>query len=774
MHVYINRYLTALLLLFSTTIFAQYIQVTENYTDDQLVRDKLFNSSCAQVSNISINGYTFNDGKKSYGYFQGVNGFPFNDGIIITTGKAVSAVGPNASILSEGPSSWAGDQDLEQAIGENNTINATVLEFDFIPISNKMSFDYVFASEQYLTSPSPNQCNYSDGFAFLLKETGAQQYQNLAVVPGTSIPVKVTTVRGPGTICPEANAQYFGGFNQVQSPTNYNGQTATLRAEATVIPGNTYHIKLVIADQGNQYYDSAIFLKGGSFNIETDLGPDRLIATGNPVCHGENVTIDATQTGVNAYQWYTVQNNVATIIPGATNPTYTVTQPGTYRVETAITTAGGNCTSSSQIVIEYTDPLTPNNATLIQCDDATQNGITKFNLTLADNYIKSTIAAGTTTSINYYPTLQDAQNLTGLIANPTAYQNTTANTDTVTARIISQYNCVAYATVTLQVANNTIATLPPQKQCDNDGTLDGRTAFDLNAITPLFTGLPAGANVQYFATIDNALSVTSPLSSPYINTTPNQQVIYARVVNGSDCYGISPVTLVVNSFNGANIQNETKVICPGGTVILSAPAGFTYEWNTNPVKTTQTITVDQAGSYAVKITNADGCSVTKTFTVAASAPATILSITVNDFNFNQNSATVNYQGPGSYEFSLDNATFQSSPTFTNLEPGEYIVYVKDTKGCATVNKTFFVLDYPRFFTPNGDGYNDVWRIPYLSRYPNAKVAIFDRYGKLLYFFKGGGGWNGVYNGQDLPSTDYWFTITFDTGRVVKGHFSMLR
>ena len=134
MHVYINRYLTALLLLFSTTIFAQYIQVTENYTDDQLVRDKLFNSSCAQVSNISINGYTFNDGKKSYGYFQGVNGFPFNDGIIITTGKAVSAVGPNASILSEGPSGWAGDQDLEQAIGENNTINATVLEFDFIPI----------------------------------------------------------------------------------------------------------------------------------------------------------------------------------------------------------------------------------------------------------------------------------------------------------------------------------------------------------------------------------------------------------------------------------------------------------------------------------------------------------------------------------------------------------------------------------------------------------------------------------------------------------------
>ncbi|UUC45348.1 choice-of-anchor L domain-containing protein [Flavobacterium cerinum] len=758
MQVQISRLFTAVLLLFSTTIFAQYIQVTENYTDDQLVRDKLFNSSCAQVSNISINGYTFSDGAKSYGYFQGASGFPFNDGIIITTGKARSAVGPNTSILSEGPSSWVGDQDLEQAIGESNTINATVLEFDFVPISNKMSFDYVFASEQYLTNPSPNQCNYSDGFAFLLKESGATQYQNLAVVPGTNTPVKVTTVRGPGTICPQANAQYFGGFNDQESATNYNGQTKTLRAEATVTPGVTYHIKLVIADQGNQYYDSAIFLKGGSFNIETDLGPDRLIATGNPLCPGTNYPLDATVTGTNVtYQWFDANG----AITGATNPIYDVTAAGTYRVETTITSPGGTCTSSSQIVIEYAG-VTANNATLIQC--AAPSGPTKFNLTQANN----TITGGSNNlSVAFYPTLANAQAQSNLITNPDDY--TYANLNTVTARVENQFGCVAYATVTLQIVNNTITPVGPQSECDNDG--DSKADFDLNAITAQFTGLPAGAQVQYFATANDALLVINPLNSPYNSFSTT---IYARVINGSDCYGIAPVALVVNNFNGANIQDETKIICPNTTVTLNAPAGFTYEWNNDPTITTQSITVNQTGTYTVKITNADGCFVTKTFTVVASAPAVITSVTVNDFASGQNSATVNYQGIGDYEFSLDGVIFQDSPTFTNLDSGEYTVTVKDKKECGIVHKTFFVLDYPRFFTPNGDGYNDVWRIPYLNRYPTAQVAIFDRYGKLLHFFKGGGYWNGQYNRRDLPSTDYWFTITFDNGRVVKGHFSMLR
>src|SRR5690606_21454595 len=103
--------------------------------------------------------------------------FYLDEGIILSTGRANSAVGPNNALLSEGPISWGGDQDLEQALDINNTVNATVLEFDFIAQTNKISVDYVFSSEQYLTSiTSQAQCNYTDGFAFLLKRVNEIVY----------------------------------------------------------------------------------------------------------------------------------------------------------------------------------------------------------------------------------------------------------------------------------------------------------------------------------------------------------------------------------------------------------------------------------------------------------------------------------------------------------------------------------------------------------------------------------------------------------------------
>ena len=213
---------------------AQYITVDESQTVAQLVEDVLINNACANVSNITVTSYN-GGGGDSYGYFTaGTSAFPFAEGIVLTTGRAVSAIGPNSGILSEGPTSWAGDSDLEQALGVNNTINATVLEFDFLPLANKISFDYLFASEQYLTNPSSGQCNYTDGFAFLLKKANtAEPYQNLALVPGTNIPVRVNTVRGAGTICPSANEAYFDAFNDFENPTNYNGQTVILTAAST-------------------------------------------------------------------------------------------------------------------------------------------------------------------------------------------------------------------------------------------------------------------------------------------------------------------------------------------------------------------------------------------------------------------------------------------------------------------------------------------------------------------------------------------------------------
>ena len=652
---------------------AQNISVDESYTPQDLVEDILINSPCANVFNVSVSGGNFATGEKSFGYFDATGTtFPFENGIILSTGKINNAPGPNSYLSDDGGGmGWNGDADLNDALGLSNTFNATVLEFDFIPLGNRISFDYIFSSEQYLTSPSSNQCNFTDGFAFLLKEASATTYDNLAVIPGTNIPVKVNTVRGPGTICPPANAAYFDAFNGTTHPTNFNGQTTVLTAQADVVPGQTYHIKLVIADEGNYRYDSAIFLKGGSFNFGIDLGVDRLIATGNPLCPGETLTVDATQVGATGYQWFQNGN----LISGAINSTYTITSAGDYTVDIFY---GTTCSPpSNTLKIEYAESL---------------------------------------------------------------------------------------------VINQDLFT-----ECDADANQDGKTVFNLDNIKNLlFTNLPAGYIVSFF----EIPTSTTALPTNYTNTIPNNQTIYARIMNVQGCYSDYPVNLVVNTFDTI-LVDETIGLCEDSILTLDAGSGFSsYEWNTIPPQFTQQITVNSGGIYEVTLTNALNCSKTKTFTIEASGIATIEDIIINDFQEN-NSAIIQVAASslGDYEFSLDGINYQDSNVFSNLNAGEYTVYIQDKKGCGIVFETFYILDYPKYFTPNNDGYNDTWYIKNLEKrnLENSIITVFDRYGKLLKQISGSSeGWNGTFNGNLLPASDYWFEIKLTNGKSVKGHFTLKR
>lgn len=652
---------------------AQNISVDESYTPQDLVEDILINSTCANVFNVSVSGGNFASGEKSYGYFDGTGTtFPFQNGIILSTGKINNAPGPNIYLSDDGGGiGWNGDSDLNDALGLSNTFNATILEFDFIPLGNKISFDYIFSSEQYLTNPSSNQCNYTDGFAFLLKRNGETNYQNLAVVPGTNIPVKVNTVRGSGTICPPANQAYFDAFNDTNHPTNFNGQTKILKAESDVIPGETYHIKLVIADEGNYRFDSAIFLGGGSFNFGIDLGDDRLIATGNPLCPSETLTVDATQAGATGYQWFRNTNP----IPGATNPTYTITSAGDYTVNIFY---GTTCSPpSNTLKIEYAESL---------------------------------------------------------------------------------------------VINQDLFT-----ECDADTNQDGKTVFDLDVIkNQLFTNLPTDYNISFF----EIPTSTTALPTNYTNTIPNNQTIYARIMNIQGCYSDYPVNLVVNTFDTI-LADETIGLCENSILNLDAGSGFTsYEWNTDPPQFTQQITVNSGGSYEVTVTNSFNCSKTKTFTVEASGIATIEDIIINDFQEN-NSATIQISASslGNYEFSLDDINYQDSNIFTNLLEGEYTVHVNDKKKCGVAKRTFYILDYPKYFTPNGDNYNDTWYIKNLRKrnLQNSTISIFDRYGKLIKQYNANTeAWDGTFNGSNLPSNDYWFTLELTNGKTIKGHFTLKR
>jgi gliding motility-associated-like protein len=149
---------------------------------------------------------------------------------------------------------------------------------------------------------------------------------------------------------------------------------------------------------------------------------------------------------------------------------------------------------------------------------------------------------------------------------------------------------------------------------------------------------------------------------------------------------------------------------------------------------------------------------------------------VNDFSANENSVELQFSGNGNYEFSLDGLNFQDTPIFTGIAAGKYLALANDKNGCGlSAPFEVYVLDYPRFFTPNGDGYNDVWKIKNLNLFPSANIIIYSRYGQLLFEINAiNTSWNGKYNGAELPSDDYWFQLDFGDGKKIKGHFSLKR
>lgn len=740
---------------------AQYIQVDHNYTAQQLVEDVLIDSPCATVSNFSLTSNP--SGAPGYAYFtNGGSAFPFQDGVLLSTAPATLSQGPNNSLIDSGTTAWPGDADVQQSLNISPTYNATVLEFDFLPVSNKISFKYIFQSEEYLgTAP----CHYSDGFAFLLRAAGSSDpYENLAIIPGTNTPVKVTTVRpeiSGNNGCSGANEEYFGGYNPTEYPTNYAAGTVVMTAQANVIPNTLYHIKLVIADHENARYDSGIFLEGGSFSVGTDIGPDRLIATGNPVCDGSSTTLTVTEPGIHTYQWF--QNG--TPISGQNGASYQVSEAGTYSVEVNLNNSG--CIVVGEAVIEYVPSPQVMPATLQGCDP-NMDGQATYDL--YDLLPLVVIGNPSGYGVTFFENSLDAQ----LNDNPiTIPENYLSGPTTLFLRVSNQFGCTHIVSAQLQPIPP--QALPSVNESFCDDNQDGIETISLSAeITNQITaGLPSGAAVQYFETSSDAELLTNPLADNFVLASPTRTV-YAAVQASGACYQVVTVTLNLIDF-GPGLDDEQVAICAGNPEILTAPSGYvSYLWSSG--ETSQSVSVSASGQYSVTVTNTNGCTAIKTFYVSVAEPATYIGVDIVDLNDGPHSVTILYSGIGDYEFSIDGFSFQTSPFFGNVATGVYDVFIREVSGCGISGPfPIVVLGYPKFFTPNGDGYNDFWSVENLSGYPNAKIDIFDRYGKLLYRLSAGNlAWDGSFNGKLMPSTDYWFLLDLGNGRTVKSHFSLKR
>jgi gliding motility-associated-like protein len=213
---------------------------------------------------VTVNNVTFNGSGIAYGTFNGANsniGLP--SGVIITTGSRSIAPGPN-NIASAGVDNGVpGDLTLT-AISGFDTYDASVLEFDFIPQSGQISFNYVFASEEY---PEFVGQIYNDVFAFFITgpNPGGGNYNNsnIALIPGTSTPVAINNVN-------QISYTNYYVDNSGGPTVQYDGFTKPLTAQANVVPCETYHIKICIADAGDGIYDSAVFLEALSFSSSTN------------------------------------------------------------------------------------------------------------------------------------------------------------------------------------------------------------------------------------------------------------------------------------------------------------------------------------------------------------------------------------------------------------------------------------------------------------------------------------------------------------------------
>lgn len=528
--------------------YSQAITVDTSRSANELVTNVLINSSCTEITNIQSRTGTNFGSVNGIGYFENTNpNFPMQSGVILSTGNVANAHGPNSSILNDGNSAWTGDTDLENILRQAgismNSVNASVLEFDFTPISPNFSFDFLFASEEY----GNFQCDFSDAFAFLLTNLNTGETQNLAVIPNTTTPISVLTIRDflYNSICPSVNPEYFGSFNggsqSLGSTTNFNGQTVVLKASSVLIPNTPYHIKLVIADRSDFESDSAIFLSANSFNVGQEvLGNDLTIASNTALCKNNSHTLE---TGLSTSDYNFIWTQDGAIITGPNASSLDVFSAGTYTVTyNSIAFPCENPTTDSIIVEFYPELVSPNPKNIYKCN--TGQSAYDFDLSYNNSVLLNGLDSGV--SVSYHISENDAKNN----INPLPNIRQSAGNETIFASIKNTNGCVTVKSFEL------LLIAPPTAFQPNDLT---GCSLEYNSDNASFAFSSQDASVlngqssdifeiKYYLTLEDAQNGTGAISNAnYIAS--NDHTIFVRIENKTDtgCYATTSFKIFVKN-----------------------------------------------------------------------------------------------------------------------------------------------------------------------------------------------------------------------------------
>lgn len=344
----------------------------DKYTVDELIKDVLIQTDCNLVSNVRYQNGDPNSTNnfKTLGYFnRGESDFPFKEGVVLSTNEVKYAGRPYMgydTYRGENGRRWTGDKDINDAIddaggGPTADKRVTQVEFDFIPIKDSLSFEFLFASNSYHIGCTFS-CSNGALFATWMEDLTTGEKQNLAKLPNnTSISIQnisSASKREPASSCGDRNAEYFGDYyainnKDITAPIDFAGVTTAIKSRTVaVVPGRKYHIKLAVMDFCPVIaHSSAVFFNAGSFDIgKLDLGEDMLVETNNALCDGETVLI---QSGITTseelkknIQWF----KDGVLIKDANKPDLEVNDSGEYEVKVNYPDLG--CSSSGSVKVE--------------------------------------------------------------------------------------------------------------------------------------------------------------------------------------------------------------------------------------------------------------------------------------------------------------------------------------------------------------------------------------------------------------------------------------
>ena len=552
------------LLFYSTISLSQGIVVdTTTLGIPELIREELMQNACANENNFRFSSH------QGIGKFTNSDPtFPISNGIIIRNGIAKYTEGAYTGANESSQLNTSGDSDLQVISDSNGQVvpitDVSFIQFDFTPLSSNFSFDFLFASNEY----GEFQCGFSDVFAFILTDLTTGVATNLAVLPGTTTPVSVKNIRDQqyNSSCLSANANLFDHYN-VTNPTesaiNMRGETKVLTASSTVIPNRTYRIKLAIGDYNDNSYDSAVFIKGGSFMTTMDLGPDTAI------CEGENITLQSGLVGNYSYVW----TQDGAVISGQTSSSLTLNKAGTYGVTATLS----GCVIKDEVTITDLAVTAPKN--LIAC----YNGNATYQFDLTQNNAAALKLNPAEYSLFYYGSLAAANaNGPAIPQNQLTSYSTTGN-QTIYIKVVHVSNRNTYCNNLfsfnlLVTAPINVVKPPDLKFCD---TNSGRVRVDLTVQEPaILNGLnPSDYKISYYTSQIEASSATNRIPDPTVFITSlsqSPQTIWVRIENvpNSGCY--TTVTFIININSLPTVDDIPDVLTCNSYTLPPIIAGNYY------------------------------------------------------------------------------------------------------------------------------------------------------------------------------------------------------